>query len=250
MIGSADRTHLAAETSGPVASPAVPTVGDLANARGDIYRTLGSLFLFPEHACVRSIRDALPELRSSRALFRVMVHFGVLDQVYRNVAGLRPTSLAGLQEVYASLFLTGAAAEACPPYETAYRLRGGLDAGWICATLEGTYARAGLTVVPDLPPDHVAVELDFLGFLCSQESSSWQAGDAAAAVRLLRRERLFIKQHLGRWFEPFAKRLASADPGGFHATAASSAAAFLAHDVNLIDGLLTYTRDAGEGITR
>jgi TorA maturation chaperone TorD len=250
MIGQADRTHPAAETAGRPASPATPAVGDLAGARGDIYRTFASLFLFPDDARARSIRDALPELQSSRALFRVMVHFGVLDQVCRNVADLRPASLAGLQDAYASLFLTGAGPLACPPCESAYLRQGGLDAGWIGATLEGTYARAGLTAVSDLPPDHAAVELDFLGFLCGQEASSWEAEDTAAPVRLLRRERMFIKQHLGRWFELFAKRLARVDPGGFHATVASSAAAFLAHDLNLIDGLLTYTRGAGELIAR
>jgi TorA maturation chaperone TorD len=231
-------------------SPVAPTVADLAAARGDIYLAFASLFLFPEDARVSSIRDALPELRSSRALFRALMHFGILDQLCRNVAGLRATSLAGLREVYTSLFLTGAAAVACPPYESAYLRRGGVDAGWISATLEGTYARAGLAVVPDLQPDHVAVELNFLGFLCDQESSSWAAGNDIAPVRLVRRERFFITQHLGRWFGLFARRLAGADPGGFYATAASSAATFLAHDLNLIDGLLTYTRAAAEETAR
>jgi TorA maturation chaperone TorD len=221
-------------------------VSDLAGARGDIYRTFASLFLFPDDALVRSLRDAMPDLQAFRTLFPTIIHIGLVERVCRNLTGPDPMSLAGVREAYASLFLTGAGPLVCPAFESAYTRRNGPDAGWLGATLEGMYARAGLTTGPGLPPDHAAVELDFLGFLCSQEASSWQTSDAAAPVRLLRRERTFITQHLGRWFEPFARRLARVDHGGFHSTAASSAAAFLAHDFNLIDGLLTYFRDSGK----
>lgn len=249
MIGPADPTQPSTRAADTDAPAAVPTVTDLAAARGDVYATFAALFLFPEDDRVCSLRDAVPELQSLLGLFPAMVHFRVLDQLCRTLAGLSATDLAGLNEVYTSLFLSGAGPLACPPCASAYLCRG-QDAGWVSTALDGTYARAALQAGHDLSPDHVAVELDFLAFLCAEEASCWAAGDATAAVRLLRREGMFIKQHLDWWFERFATRLARVDPLGLHATAANSAATFLAHDVNLIDGLLIYYRGAGERIAR
>jgi TorA maturation chaperone TorD len=84
----------------------------------------------------------------------------------------------------------------------------------------------------------VAVELEFMSFLCAQEAEAWEAEDIRQARQFLKTERRFLKAHLNRWFPQFAGRVKELSPDGVFATATRAAAAFIVHDGDLIDGLL------------
>ncbi|RMD97247.1 MAG: hypothetical protein D6812_15605, partial [Deltaproteobacteria bacterium] len=55
-------------------------------------------------------------------------------------------------------------------------------------------------------PDHVAVELEFLSYLCGKEIAAAQEGKDRA--RITEAQRRFIERHLALWFPPFARMVA------------------------------------------
>lgn len=125
--------------------------------------------------------------------------------------------LKGLQGRYLRLFV-GPYHQYAPPYESLYTSAEGLLMGEAAARVQQEYERAGLTLAAtfrDLP-DHIAVELEFMGFLCASEASSWRAQEGLAGVSALRRERAFLSEHLTRWLPLFLGRLRQSDDAGLY----------------------------------
>jgi TorA maturation chaperone TorD len=56
-------------------------------------------------------------------------------------------------------------------------------------------------------PDHISVELEFLGELARRESLAWGREDTAAAGNCLAYQRDFLDEHLGQWVEKFCTRV-------------------------------------------
>jgi putative dimethyl sulfoxide reductase chaperone len=56
-------------------------------------------------------------------------------------------------------------------------------------------------------PDHVGLELGFLGHLAAVEAAALAAHDAAAVGRSRARQRCFLAAHLGRWAPVWATAL-------------------------------------------
>ena len=67
-------------------------------------------------------------------------------------------------------------------------------------SVKSIYERAGLEVEGAELPDHAAMELSFLAFLCQQEAQS--SDSEWRAVR-----RLFIKKHAGKWLPEVGRAL-------------------------------------------
>ncbi len=128
----------------------------------------------------------------------------------------------------------------CLPYESVYLDPGGQAAGWIVALLEREYAVAGLALSPSLKdlPDHVAVELEFMAFLCGQEADAWNNGAVEDSVQFLEHQATFLDRHLSRWFPEWARQVTTADSKGIYSVVAETAWAFISHDQDLISSLL------------
>ena len=80
-----------------------------------------------------------------------------------------------------------------------------------------------------LPPDHLAVELAFMGYLAEREGSQWpQDAQGAVALRLVQRQ--FLKDHLLRWGPQFCVDTKERAPHPFYFYLAELARAFLEQD--------------------
>lgn len=91
------------------------------------------------------------------------------------------------------------------PYESMYRGPGGTLMGEAALRVLSTYALEGLCpgeVERDLP-DHVAVELEFLAYLCAREAAALEERSEEKVSYYVGKERDFIERHLGRWVSPF-----------------------------------------------
>ncbi len=76
--------------------------------------------------------------------------------------------------------------------------------------LRAEYARAGLEVAPEELPDHAAVEVAFLSWLCAAQAGCTTLTEAG---RLAHRRREFLRQHALTWLPTLAQTLqASGDP--------------------------------------
>lgn len=90
------------------------------------------------------------------------------------------------------------------PYEAVFCPHQGHAARVAVAEL---YGRAGYRLAPydhELP-DHLGHELRFVGSLLHTASQRLREGKAQAAANLQSWARGFLRDHLGRWAEPFAK---------------------------------------------
>jgi TorA maturation chaperone TorD len=132
-------------------------------------------------------------------------------------------SMLKLEEEYVDLF---SAKPKAPPYEAVYTDPEGFSRGWIMVGLEKEYAEAGLELSPKLKeqPDHIAVELEFMAYLCGLEACA-ETEDVVKAMR--GRQARFLEQHLWRWFPSFLNRLDEKAPTSFYLQVAEATRGFL-----------------------
>lgn len=76
-------------------------------------------------------------------------------------------------------------------------------------------------------PDHVSVELEFLGHLSHLEAEAWQRDNVAEARNCREFQLDFLKQHAGRWIGDFCSRVKSTANSVFYTEMAELTAAFL-----------------------
>lgn len=215
---------------------------DLARLRQLAYRLLSSALLYPDKKRWETLAAAAWELKGAS---HAMVQFDFFPRWDRFL-----TSLADLpnhpapEEEYVRVFMHSSESASCLPYESVFIAPGGQATGWMLALLEQEYAVAGLALSPSLKdlPDHISVELEFMAFLCGQETDAWSGRAAEKGVQALERQAAFLNKHLCRWVPGWAQHVADADGEGIYSVVAETASAFLCHDQDLIRVLLDKSR--------
>lgn len=207
---------------------------ELAHLRQGCYRLFGAAFLYPDEERLRNLLAAALELRELQA------SAPFLEPWQRMLAALQKSAngkTARVEGEYVRLFLVRPVA---PPFESFYVDPERQAAGWIAARLSQEYSNWGLVSSPSLrePPDHVAVELEFMAFLCGLEAQAWKDESSAEGFGTVRSQRDFLEKHLERWFPAFAQEVAVPDTVGLYAVIAETADAFIRHDRDVIDLLL------------
>ncbi len=122
-----------------------------------------------------------------------------------------------------------------PPYETEY----GTDTLFLqpqeMADIAGFFRAFGLELdrAQHQRLDHIACECEFLAFLCRKEAYALEQGDEHMLEQTCRAQRLFLKDHLGRFGPAFGHRLAREDDG-FYGVLGRVCAAFLEAECRLL----------------
>lgn len=115
-----------------------------------------------------------------------------------------------------------------PPYETEY----GTDALFLqpqeMADIAGFFRAFGLELDRQQHQrvDHIACECEFLAFLCRKEAYALEQGDGEMLEQTCKAQRLFLKDHLGRFGPAVGHKLAREDEG-FYGVLGRVCAAFL-----------------------
>lgn len=112
--------------------------------------------------------------------------------------------LNDLAEEYAALFVVSGG---IPPYESA-RLKG-LLCQEPASEVEEFYRRCGLVIKEDhrILPDHLGIELEFMGYLTDKESRAWMDGDEKEALKWRSLQKEFFGKHINNWVFDFLKDL-------------------------------------------
>ncbi|HJN88311.1 MAG: molecular chaperone TorD family protein [Dehalococcoidia bacterium] len=212
----------------------------LTRLRQAAYRLFSQSLVYPDTERVETIGIVAGELARQSEPWAGFAFFREWDLFLDALAGLGPQQAAALQGEYVSSFQVSRPNVPCPIYESVYLAPEPAAAALLLAQLEIEYARAGLAASssPRQAPDHVAVELEFMSFLCAREAEFWEAEDIRQARQFLKTERRFLRAHLNRWFPQFACGVNALNPDGVFASATRAAGAFIVHDGDLIDGLL------------
>ncbi len=216
------------------------TIADLAGFRAAAYRLFAALWLSPEAPRLAWLAATARRLRADAPAVATLGFFGPWQQLLGLLAELSQQSLPALQAEHVRLFSLDPAGTPCFPYESSYVEAGRTPAGWVALQLERTYARAGLRLAATLhdPPDHAAVELEFMAYLCAQETAAWEEAALDAGLQLLREQRGFLRVHLARWFPLFASQVRVRATQPLYAVGADAASAFVHHDRDLLDTLV------------
>ena len=83
-------------------------------------------------------------------------------------------------------------------------------------------------------PDHISVELEFLGELARRESLAWEQEDSAAAGNCLAYQRDFLDEHLGLWVEKFCTRVVETGELSFYRDVAQVTAEFVRSEISAV----------------
>ncbi len=218
----------------------------LGRWRGEVYRLLGRAFLFPTPERLERMAQAARRQERAGDTFAGLAIYPRWRSLVRTVR-LAAGQAGTLQADFSRLFVAGRVI--CAPHESHQLALDPAEAAALTAALEREYADEGVTLHPAAGelPDHAAVEMEFVAFLCDRERAAWRNGQEGEGRRLLLRQRQFLRQHLGRWVARFAREVQRADPRGWYGEVAGAAAAFIHHDQDLVDLLLAWAVDAGGG---
>jgi TorA maturation chaperone TorD len=129
-----------------------------------------------------------------------------------------------LEIEYNRLFV-GPSRVPCPPYESVHRsdrpdMERGLVLGPSVADVKKMYAEAGLAVSADFKdlPDHIAVELEFMYYLCSKELETRTDSPQGMWRDTQRR---FFESHLEPWADVFAAKILASTQSPYYRLAAN-----------------------------
>jgi len=184
-------------TDGAIASAAAHVAAD---ARTRVYGLLAKAFrseLTPKEI----------EIWRSNGMLAVLASAGVnLDEAFLNTPAEALSE--ELATEYAMLFI--GPGQHLAPYESIQRegasgqLRGP-ETDAVRAFIEGS----GYGYLPQFlgMPDHICVELEYLGHLVKVEAEAWSSGNEAAAMHSRSFQASFIERHLGRWVVPFCSKI-------------------------------------------
>jgi TorA maturation chaperone TorD len=197
------------------------------NFRGNVYRILALAFSPPQ-----------PETKN--------IHSAILD-AYASLHSVEDTSASevdpsenamstDLGREHLRLFV-GPGHIQCPPYEAVYRkdrplLEKGLVMGPSTADVRRRYTEANLAMskkFTDLP-DHIAVEMEFMHFLCAEESKFTQQGNPQESAKIRKMQQEFLNEHLKPWVNDFADCVLRSTNSSFYKRAADLLKAFIEHE--------------------
>ena len=199
------------------------TTLELALCRSLIYEALALGFCFPNREVAERLASPAGCVALAEAAFLLEAELG--DQVRELARDAR--EVEELPRRFQLLF-GHTSRGPVPPYETEY----GTDALFLqpqeMADIAGFFRAFGLELerTQHQRVDHIACECEFLAFLCRKEAYALEQGDEDMLEQTCRAQRLFLKDHLGRFGPAVGRKLAREDEG-FYGVLGRICAAFL-----------------------
>lgn len=202
----------------------------IARARGAIYKLLARCFYQPTPELV----DDLTRGPSASLLQNLLTAF----QVDTLEGMLAPENNGGslfesLKEAYDRLF-EGPGHVQVPPYESVHRkdvpeMERGLLMGPATLDAKRRYTEAGLAIAKDFTdlPDHIAVELEFMYYLCAKEA---EAGGSEKDGGFVKGQREFLREHFMQWLPDFSAKIIASSKVPFYRDLAQITQAYVASE--------------------
>lgn len=186
--------------------------------RGDTFKLLAACFYEPD-------KDLLQEQHVCDNLA------GLLREIAPSAAAAAEAMATALAETaqqqlsidHASLFV-GPFELPAAPYGSVYLERQRRTMGDSTMMVQRFYREAGLSIDVAEPPDHIAIELEFLFYLCRKET---EAGASEQTQRYRTLQAAFFNQALLPWMKPFCSAIRSATTNPFYLALAACLEQFI-----------------------
>jgi TorA maturation chaperone TorD len=221
---------------------------DLVQDRAVTYTFLSRLLR--QEMSQAALGHLLAELSGGQAAEEVTSEgYTLLRQFARSV---QPLDLAEVETElaaeYAGVILAGET-EGVSPYESVYTspdrmlMQQGRD------QVLAAYRSQGLDKVREFkePEDHIAIELEFMAYLCQQTAEKLQQGDLSAAQTALLRQQAFLDDHLMVWAPEFCRDLVRRSRSDFYRGVAMLTAEHLDQEQATVAEILAALAAGAEG---
>jgi TorA maturation chaperone TorD len=192
---------------------------DDALRRGNCFKLLAACFYEPdkelfleERLCENMAAQLLPLAPDAATAAESML------------AALRETAREQLSVDYAALFV-GPFELIAAPYGSVYLEKHGRVMGDSTIATQRFYQAAGLSLEMKEPPDHIAIELEFMHYLCMKEAAALSAGAEDEACRFREQQVRFFREIMG-WIPEFSGLAGPGAATSFYRALASCLAAF------------------------
>ncbi len=211
---------------------------ELAQARGAVYRLLSRCFYAP----TPELLEDLDHGPSASLLQNVLsgLQVGTREEMLAAAengmtaeSGADVSLLTVLRDEYMRLF-EGPGHMEVAPYESVHRkdvsdLERGLVMGAATLDAKRRYAQAGLGIAKDFTdlPDHIAVELEFMYYLCAKEAA---AGGSQADGVFVTAQQEFLREHFLKWLPQFCDAVERAARVRFYRDLARVTSAYIASE--------------------
>ena len=199
----------------------------IAKVRGSIYTLLSQCFMQPTKELVNSIIDG-----TLNDAFENNIGLTEDKKVLEKLVKLKDFStqskklfseevLREMKAEYSRLFV-GPGHVLAPPYESVYKTKNednktGMVMGDSAVAAKQFYRSADLEISDNYKdlPDHITLELHFMGHLCTLESERDEESEGdQASVRKMQVN--FLKAHLGSWVSNFSQAISQATNSPFY----------------------------------
>lgn len=220
----------------------------VASCRSELYHALSASLAYPGPDRLHALRRSARNLRAARSAVVVRFPYASgVDRFLSCLATIHEAACPALQREYVRLFSPRVGDVPLSPYESTYLTPPGGSPAEHISGVEREYAAAGIIVAPGTgeSPDHVALELAFLGALCGWEAEAWRTRNVRGAIGALRAQQRFLTRHLCRWLPLLTLAAHESAPGSLFQVALDAADALTAHDASFIGPLVDAI--AGDG---
>ena len=205
---------------------------DCAYCRATIYSALALAFRPPIEETVARIIE--PENSAALAAAAALID---VDGKLNLVRAIELLAAAGSDEVstlassYRALF-GHTARGIVAPYETEYGNEALFQQPQELGDLMGFYRAFGLSVRIDRREraDHISCECEFMSFLAMKEAYALEHNDATMSETTLKAQKVFVRDHLGRFMPAFARQLEREHGAVFYQKLADLSLRFVAQE--------------------
>ena len=207
---------------------------DLALCRATVYSALALAFRPPtETNIARIVEPKNTAALADAAAFLDSDGKSALVAAIETVARAGRVGVAALASSYRALF-GHTARGAVAPYETEYGNEALFQQPQELGDLMGFYRAFGLTVklAEHERADHISCECEFLSFLAMKEAYALDHGDSTMLAETRKAEKLFLRDHLGRFLPTFAEQLRREEPAAFYAELADLCLRFVSQETD------------------
>lgn len=213
----------------------ITEITEITEARMHVYNLLRRIYAAgPTMEFINNLANGMLEYLSDVENIREGLR--MLSMACREVQNEK--DLDGLHVEFASLFLFGKMP--APPYESVYLGEGGCLMGEPAIAVRGEYQKEGLQVerLYSVPDDHIAIEFEFMSFLCNKALSALENQDNNEADKLMKKQKDFMDMHIAKWVPSFCDSVLNATKNGFYGGIALFTKGFIIEDSRFLTDVI------------
>ena len=219
-----------------------------AGERENTYRFLASLYLKPpSDAVIAMIKDgSILSAITSEEGGADSPFYSELAEFVKNAAET-PELKDELEAEHTALF---ALPSGVLPHEAAYLDREQKLGGRVTISVRQFYERAGMEILDSCieMPDHIGMELEFMGFLCKLEKEFWEKAAISSLQKCIEFQKTFLSEHLSKWVYQCCEKVIEKATCGFYKAIAHVTVEFMKSEEKYISELYANICKEGEEI--